>query len=328
MTDKIKVAKIVSLAVLVLALLYAVSQLFGTMGYSYADAGRYTTGPASFKGTVKRLEVDWIDGTVTVQTHEADEVELQETSRKTLREDQKLRWWLDGETLRIQYAKPGLQLGWNLEKELTVTLPRTLLSQVRISATSADLVLRDLETGILNLQTTSGKMQATVAAETIQTHATSGDQQLTVTGTVKELQAGATSGNIGINLGALENGKIDTTSGSVYVIASETVSNLQAHATSGYVGIEAGSIGKTDINTTSGNVSVQTGGLESLNISTTSGDVTASLPREPGLSMRVSTTSGSVENGLGMNQKGQEYTCGDESGKVNISTTSGGVTIR
>jgi hypothetical protein len=67
--------------------------------------------------------------------------------------------------------------------------------------------------------------------------------------------------------------------------------------------------------------------LDGTKIHATSGSISATLPELPGLSGRVSTTSGSFETGLPLTKNGDTYSCGDGSMHFDISTTSGSVRI-
>ena len=110
----LSIVMIVCAVVLVAAM--AVS-LEGGVGYRYDNAEKYAAGAGNVEGTVRNLDVDWIDGQVTIAYHSEPTVLISETSKKNIPADMELRWWLDGDTLRVRYAKSGtVRLNWNLEK--------------------------------------------------------------------------------------------------------------------------------------------------------------------------------------------------------------------
>lgn len=333
--------------ILAAAVILAVSGIFGGIGYTYGNAEKYTSGETELKETIRNLEVGWIDGAVKIEYHDGNTVLLRETSRKTIGEDMKMRWWLDGDTLRIRYAKSGLRLGTGLDKELTVTLPKGIaLSEVSLEATSGDLYASGLKAETLKLETTSGTIRAEAETASLRTGSSSGGQELTVNGTAGEIRLDSTSGAIalsGESAGKLEanstsggiavamSGKADTlsvhtTSGGIAADVNEA-GKLTAESTSGGIGLRLQSAGEIHATCTSGTVSVAAGKLDVLKVDSTSGDVTAALPETPGFTASVHTTSGKIGHTAMLTASGSEYSCGDGSARVEIHTTSGDVRL-
>ena len=108
---------------------------------------------------------------------------------------------------------------------------------------------------------------------------------------------------------------------------AEKAGKIKAGTTSGTVEVQADQNDETKISCTSGTVRVTLKQLKELEIGTTSGNVQAYLPEEPGFKAKVGTTSGDFTTSIAMSRDGKEYTCGDGSGRVTISTTSGDVRI-
>ena len=98
-------------------------------------------------------------------------------------------------------------------------------------------------------------------------------------------------------------------------------------SSSGRVDLEAESIGKTEIGNTSGGVTLKVSAFEDLQVSTTSGNVSATLPAKPGFQAKISTGSGSFDSSIALKQDGKHYSCGDESAKLEIKTTSGDIRL-
>ena len=71
----------------------------------------------------------------------------------------------------------------------------------------------------------------------------------------------------------------------------------------------------------------QIAALEKLKASSTSGSVKASLPEDPGFKANLDSTSGRITCSLPLIKQGNDYICGEGSGAVDISTTSGNITI-
>ena len=323
--------KVLGLAMIVCAAVLAAAvalSLGNGIGYRYENAEKYTAGGGTVSGTVRNLDVDWIDGNVTLAYHDSPEVLISETARQGISGDLELRWWLDGDTLRVKYAKSGtFHLNWNLHKQLTLTLPEgTELQNAGLSATSGALIIPSVKAESLKLRVTSGEIRAAADAASVDCKMTSGDMTLDLSGSAREVLASATSGNIRIT--AREADKIDAgvTSGLVQVKA-DRAGDLKAGATSGNLDIDVAEAGKVKLKGTSAGISVKLRKLEDLEVDVTSGNVAAYLPAEPGFRAKVSTTSGRFEYGMSLTKQGSEYICGDGSAAVNIHATSGDVRI-
>ena len=257
--------------------------------FFYENADKYTAGDAELNSPVKNLDVDWINGKVNIEYHGKKTVLIKEASNKKISEDMLLRWWLDGETLRIRYAKQHIRLNGKQKKELTITLPEgTVFEDVDISSTSGALNIPSLEAKDLTLETTSGDIMVKADAQKINTSVTSGD--------------------IWMDLGSTESLSVNTTSGEI---------DVQAEAAK-----------EVRLDSTSGDISVSLKDFDDLRIDATSGDVTASLPVSPGYTARIDTTSGSFSSSAALKQEGKVYSCGDGSARVTIDTTSGDVRLK
>lgn len=264
-------------------------------GLNYANAEKYTAGGAEIDGAVRNLAVDWVDGEVNIAYHDKDTVEIAETASKAISGDEALRWWLDGDTLRIRYAKSGFSLRKlfsfnNRGKKLTVTLPEgAALGDVGIHVTSGNVTVPDL------------------AADQVKIDLTSGDLAIRQTGTTERMELGSTSGNIDAVL--------------------SDVGNLVVDVTSGDIRVEGGAATKTSIESTSGKIDVTLAAFEELKIEATSGNITAALPSKPGYRAEVDTTSGSFDYTVALARDGKAYTCGDGSARLEIDSTSGNVRL-
>ena len=306
--QKIKIAMVICAVIVLCAVIITSTGMFNGTGIGgYANADKYTAGPAEVTGEVKNLEVNWTSGKVTVAYHAGNTVLLEESAKRDLSENEKMRWWLDGDTLRVQFAASGTH--WNMpEKALTITLPEgTAFEKASIQTTSADVEIPALKAEKLELGSTSGSISASAEAKDASLGSTSGDVKVVFTGDTDSIKAGSTSGSIGIEAG--------------------TVKKIEAGSTSGGIGITAAECEETKAGSTSGNIYVTLGKLEKLSASATSGSVTAKLPAEPGFTLNADMTSGSFSSELALTKDGKQYVCGDGSGKVSIGTTSGNIRI-
>ena len=270
--------------------------------YSYPSAAKYTAGDAEIKKPVRNLDVDWVSGQITVAYHSADTVELHETSKKQISKDMQMRWWLDGDTLRVRYAKPGFHTLFARNKQLTITLPEDIVDEVSMTATSADFLIPALQTDTLKLHVISGDIEAAADARNAAVRANSGDLDLHFGGKAVEITAETTSGEIGLEAAAAERLSAASASGKIELRA-ERVDELQASSASGSISAEVGRVKR-------------------------SGNVRADLPEEPGFTASLKAGSGHIKSDLPLTKEGKVWTCGSGSSEVSIATGSGNITLR
>ena len=294
----------------------------------YANAEQYKIGDTAFESEIKALEVAWTEGSVQIEFHAGSGVRVSETAKKALTDDTRLHWWLDGTTLRIQYAKSGIRVTGNLGKALTVSLPEGLvLDSAVIRGTSADLNISALAAEDMTLASTSGRIEALVAAKQLKASSTSGDVNIRQRGGSGAVAASSTSGSVILSTEDARDVAVTSTSGSVFLTMAGAAENVKMNSTSGSVTVERLNADKADISSTSGSISVQADALKTLSVSSTSGSVTASLPAVPGYTCRVGTGSGTFSSETALSKDGNTYVCGDGSGAVSIKTTSGSIRI-
>ena len=296
----------------------------------FAYAEQDNVGDAEISAAVRNLDIGWTSGAVNIVYHSGNTLIISEKSEGEISDDMRMRWRLDGDTLRIEHNKPGLRVFplITYSKELTVTLPKGLvLENVHIRTTSGDLNAPTLYADTLKMEAASGDTRAAVHARIIKSEMTSGDIELQVMSEAEEIRIESTSGSITLE-SAWDGRKtvLKSTSGSIRAALKQT-GEFKANSTSGDIHAVIGHGKKTEIGSTSGRVIVEIAGLETLKIHTTSGNVTACLPVAPGFTAKIDTASGRVEHQLPLIRQGKAYVAGDGSAKVEISTTSGNVTF-
>ena len=258
-----------------------------TIVSSYDHAEHYTVGGGTVTQSVNSLEINWIDGKVTIAYHDQDTVLIEETSRRALGAKEQVRWLAENGTLRIQYAQSGASIASGLKKALTVTLPRgTVLRQADISSISGGIEAPSLCADTIRLTNVSGAVYLSGAAD-----------QLTVS---------TVSGGIRVETAATS-AEVSTTSGGISVT------------------MEGGKTLR--VKTVSGGVSLQAGAVDSVQASTVSGGVAVCLPKDSGFTATADTVSGTVKAGQDIRTVGGRYLCGEEKTSVEISTVSGGIAL-
>jgi DUF4097 and DUF4098 domain-containing protein YvlB len=275
--------------------------------WSFADGG-YTSGGATITDAVENIEINWTSGSVTVAYHDADTVILEETGDRPIEGDDRLRWKTDGTTLVVEYNTPALFRFFSPTKALTVTLPKDIsLKKVRITATSADIIVPEMRAEEIALGSTSGDVNATVSAPTVAGESTSGNVTLKVNGKADRVKAGSTSGSLSLTL--------------------EQADRAEMGSTSGGICLEAEEVKEADLGSTSGNIRVKVKGFERMKIGATSGSVDAELAADPGFTAEISTTSGDFNSTMALTKEGEKWACGNGSAKLEIGTTSGNVRL-
>ena len=263
----------------------------GLSGINYEHPEKYTVGGAAFFDTVERVELHWLSGSVTVTGHTGNEIRFSETANRHLNNDLRMRYWLDGSTLRIQFCKSGK---WNLnglEKELNLQLPERLLESLEVDTVSARVNLEGLAVKDLELDSVSGaaRFRDCQVSDRARVDSTSGSVKAALTGALREWKA-------------------DTVSGSVELTVPE--------------------VGDFDVNTTSGSVSLTAEEApKALDVDTVSGSVSLCLPADADFTLDFDTVSGSFSSELACKTESGRRVFGKGSGEYSIDTTSGSVYI-
>ena len=310
----------------------------GQISTGYGDLKDYTickNGEESFSpAEVKRIDLDWISGTVKLQPGSGDRITLKESCEKTLKDEQKLCWKLDEGTLSIRFCK-ALQTQM-AGKDLVLTVPADWTAEsIGVHASSADLELRGLTVeGALSSTATSGEVRITdCSSRTLAAGATSGEVTLsscacdkldvgTTSGEIslagcecRELRLGATSGAVSIDGGRCDTLKANTASGNIYVRTE--AKEIRLESTSGSIRCEeVSALCSVSIDTTSGTVKLallDTGSDQRIEIETTSGDVYLDAPGA--IDLDYDTASGDMHGRLEQGGSGCP--------RVEIETTSG-----
>lgn len=322
-----KILMWICVAILVCAVVINVTGLFDGSPFGYANADMYTAGETVLRETIRNLDIEWINGKVNLGTHKEDTVELRESSDRAIGEDLKLRWWMDGDTLRVRYAKSGLRLSWNQQKTLTVILPENIVfGEASVSATSADLNIPGIQAEKLTMEVTSGSILAAAEAKQVVAGSTSGDMTLRITGEAESVVAGSTSGRIGLEAENVGSVAMSSTSGGGSLKVKKA-GKAEIGSTSGSISIEAEEAEQVVMGCTSGSIRATLMQFSQLLVNSTSGDVQVTVKEEPGFIAKLSTTSGKIDYSLPLSRQGDEYVCGDGSGRVEIGTTSGDIRL-
>jgi len=296
---------------------------------SFANADKYTVGDTEITSAVEKLDIDWVSGKVTIEYHAGSGISLSETANRNTSEDEKFRWWLDGTTLRVQFAKPQLTSFNNLQKTLTVSLPEGITFKgVDIDTTSAEISIPSMTADEIRLDTTSGNVNAEISTKKLDASSTSGDLNIKQNGDIKTAVFSSTSGKTTFTVASADKISMESTSGDIFVTVSGTVDNINLDSTSGTVHPDLADVNKAKFSSTSGGVNGTLGSFKDVNIDVTSGDVILKLPETTGFTLDLDTKPSRLHTSLPMEIKSEDkYVYGDGSARLRIDTTSGSVHI-
>jgi len=130
----------------------------------YENAENYTAGSARLKTSVTGLDIAWLEGEVQISYHASDEIDIKEYSNRKLEDHEKVRWFVDGKTLRIRYSESGKWQFKNLSKAVEIKLPYGMeLAKTDISSVSANITTDGLAANKLNVESNSGNVTLKMA---------------------------------------------------------------------------------------------------------------------------------------------------------------------
>lgn len=277
----------------------------------FASSGKYSAGDFKTDSAITDLDIDWTSGSITVAYHDQPNVTVTETCNVSLRDDEKMQTWLDGETLHIRYCKPGISFNLpTAKKELKILLPNVMeLDTLNCSCTSADTTFTDITAKTIAADVTSGNVQISgCSVSDFEIDSTSGDIYIDQKGSADTLNVSSTVGNLRITAEALKTLTLDTTSGDIELNVQQSDS------------VSAGS--------TSGNEALHFGTVPaSVSVDTTSGKAALFVPKSADFKATVDTASGNFSSDIPLKNDGDTYIAGSGSNQISIGTTSGDISI-
>ena len=259
----------------------------------YENASKYTAadGTVTVDGSIKKLFISWIAGSVEFSDSTTGATELSETSDAELTDDTRMHYYFDGETLFIRYAASGHFRLDRRGKKLTVKLPAgTHFDEIKISTVAANVDAYKLGAEKFVYKTVSGSLSCPGI-------------------TCRSFSADTVSGSLSCGLP----GKTD---------------KVDIDSVSGTVGLAVEDATEIDINTTSGNANVGCANApEKLEFDSISASLKLELPYDAGFDARLKTVSGSLSTDFTVKATDSHYVCGDGESKIEAKTTSGSVNI-
>ncbi len=114
---------------------------------------------------IASLEINWVDGEITVEPWDGEEICLEETSKAPITERNHLVYRVDGDTLEIDFwaEKFGFSFGGpDLKpKDLKILVPRALagaLDEIDVDVVASDVFLKGLNARDISVDSVSGSL--------------------------------------------------------------------------------------------------------------------------------------------------------------------------
>ena len=254
----------------------------------YDDGQKYEAGEFRDLQGIRILDVDWVSGSVHVITDNVSGISATESSGKKIPSELVMRYWVDGDTLRIRFGKDGARLRNNFQKDLVITVPEKILFSVTsFDSASADIIYPKINAGILEISSASGSVEAE--------------------GIAKEIRLETVSGVVRAEFSGFDSAQFNTVSGNIDCLM-----------------LTQGSI---RIDSVSGDIHANMTGVPDVKAETVSGSVTLSMQEGTGFTAKLSSLSGKIAIDFPYNQSGDQYVSGDGTGDIKVSTTSGDITL-
>lgn len=165
---------------------------------------------------VRKIEVDWLGGSVMVVLTDDDSLSFAEMAYQDVPEEQRLSYALDGDTLKIDFCRSGHLLSSSPEKQLVLSIPRGLtLEKFEADTTAAAVNVTGLHTQTVDISTVSGGVDLAAEAYEIDISTTGGCAA--VDADFYQLDFSAVSGSLTLTMQRAAEVDAETVSGGVTI---------------------------------------------------------------------------------------------------------------
>lgn len=197
-------------------------------GFTYEDAGEYSVGDASVKAAVTELEINWLEGDVTVIPSETDQISVSENYNGE-DDDLRLRWRVEDGKLTVQYRKSTwLGTSRSVRKDLTVAIPAAMLEamdEVEITTVSGGVSYTG-NADELTLDAVAGDFTVNGDIGELEMHAVQG--KITFTGSVRTAEVECVDTAVTMNLHMAASLSFDQVDGDVVLYLSDEIKGFSA----------------------------------------------------------------------------------------------------
>ena len=261
-----------------------------SLGMSDYDTTGYSVGNATIGDGADNLEIDWVSGEVTIKEHDEDTIIIEEISKNTLEDDDKMRYIVEDGILKIRFCRNNFNN--RAKKDLVVTIPKgKQFGKFIYDSASGNLNFDELYVDIFDADSASGKITG---------------RKLIATGEVN----------------------IDTASGATEITEAFAATKLDVDTNSGAVVVKNAEVtDEIKINLASGKVDIGLVKMCDVDIDAASSNVTLSVPKDASFTVDYDSASGKLNMECSASILDGKYTVGDGEYSVKVDTASGDLNI-
>lgn len=177
-------------------------------------------------GEIRSIAVEWVSGSITIQTADTDTITFSETGADS--KEEIMVWKQSGDELKIQFQQPRVWFGFSFgldadnSKDLVITVPEDWNARdLHIESVSADIRANGITAGSfdienvsgycdlaeciideLDVETVSGRVDLMGSVRIASLEAVSADCTLTLSAGTKEIDLDSVSGDLTVYLPA------------------------------------------------------------------------------------------------------------------------------
>lgn len=177
---------------------------FGSSHYPNEDS--YTVGNNSISATaLKNIEVNWISGSIEIETYDGNTIEVSETCPHSLRQEDRVRSLYENGTLTIQFRQSRFALFGGIEgnKALHIRIPKTLAENIQnlsVDSVSSDNTISGLTIRNCNIDNISGEITVDGTIQDFNLDTISGDCRLTSHTIPRSVETDSVSGDVTLSI--------------------------------------------------------------------------------------------------------------------------------
>lgn len=166
---------------------------------------------------IRKIDISWRSGSVNIYTAEQSaQISVKEESTAPLAESEKMVCAIDGDTLKIDFCRSGHLLSSSPEKQLVLSIPRSLtLEKFEADTTAAAVNVTGLHTQTVDISTVSGGVDLAAEAYEIDISTTGGCAA--VDADFYQLDFSAVSGSLTLTMQHAAEVDVETVSGGVTI---------------------------------------------------------------------------------------------------------------
>lgn len=198
---------------------------------NYENAESYSVGNFKYSPSgIKKVEINWVTGKVNITESQSEVLTVSENEDIPI--DEKLRYLIEGDTLKIQFWKSGYKaFSKNKNEAVAIEIPKGV--ELVVTAVSSPVIMKEHELTSLKIGTVSGEIFAdSITANMVDITSISGEIDVSKV-KASNIEIDSTSGNIALNADGFHNIRISAVSSSVKLNINQVGSTIEYETVSG-----------------------------------------------------------------------------------------------